>query len=164
MLADLTRLLQHIEVFFAELSVGIGGIVRVDQLRQPQRASHSRRPAPDDHHISRHLRTLHTFDRFSEDDHFNSLSQIPSPQIHTHGCRERLPQRVWYAQLFADPNRCRILNLTVPRNSTGTLGDWIVINAVAGAFPEQRTSVCFKMADQVNTLHIKPRKSLSSLA
>ena len=78
-------------------------------------------------------------------------------------CRECLSQRVRYAQLFADPNRCRILNLTMPRNSTGTVGDWIVINAVAGALPEQRASVCFKMADQVDTLHIKPRKSLSFL-
>src|SRR5436305_6378340 len=162
MLADLTRLLQNVNVLFAKLRVGIRGIVCVDQLRQPQRASHSRRPAADDHYISRHLRSLYTFDRFSEDDHWTSLSRIPRPQTQTE-CLESLSQRVWYAQLFADPNRCRILNLTMPRNGAGTLGDWIVINAVAGALPDQRASVCFKMTDQVNTLHIKPRKSLSFL-
>ena len=135
MLANLARLLEHVDVLFAKLRVGIGRIVRVDQLRKPQRASHPRRPAADDDHISRHLRTFNTFNRFSENDHLTSLSQIPSPQIQRNAAANRLSQGVWYAQLLADPNRGRILDLTMPRNSTGTLGDWIVIDAVAGSSP-----------------------------
>ncbi len=68
-LSHLARLLKHVDIFFAELRVGMGGIVRVDQLRESQRTSHARRPAADNDHIGRHLRTLHTFDRFAEDQH-----------------------------------------------------------------------------------------------
>jgi hypothetical protein len=45
-------------------------IVRVDQLRQPQRTSHAGRAAANDDHISRHLRPLDAFDWFAEDQHW----------------------------------------------------------------------------------------------
>ena len=40
-LPDLARLLEHVDIFFAELRVRMRGIVRVDQLRKPQRAGHA---------------------------------------------------------------------------------------------------------------------------
>ena len=70
-LPNLARLLQHVNIFFAELRIRMRGVVRVDQLRQPQRAGHARRPAADDDHIGRHLRAFNAFDRFAEDQHKN---------------------------------------------------------------------------------------------
>jgi hypothetical protein len=52
------------------------GVVRVDQLRQPQRAGHPRRPATDDHDIGRHLRTFNTFERFAEKKHVFKVSRF----------------------------------------------------------------------------------------
>ena len=69
MLADLAGLFEHVDIFFAELRIRILGVVLVDQLRKPQRTSHPRRPAADDDHIGRHLRTFNAFERFAEDQH-----------------------------------------------------------------------------------------------
>ena len=65
-LADLARLLEHVDVFFAELRVGIVGVVLIDELREPQGASHASRAAADDDHVGGHLRAFDVFERFAE--------------------------------------------------------------------------------------------------
>ncbi len=45
-------------------------VVRVDELRQPQRARHARRPAAHDDDVRLHLRTLDAGEWLAEDDHF----------------------------------------------------------------------------------------------
>ena len=73
MLADLPRLFEDVDVFFADLRVGLRRVVLINQLRQAQRAGHPCGPAADDDHIGRHLRTLDTFNRFAEDQHFDLI-------------------------------------------------------------------------------------------
>ncbi len=65
-LADLACLLENVDVFFAELRVGILGVVRVDELRKAQGAGHAGRPAADNNNVGGHLRTFDAFDRFAE--------------------------------------------------------------------------------------------------
>ena len=68
-LADLAGFLEHVDVLFAELRVGMGGVVSIDQLRQAQCAGHTSGAAADDDHVGRHLRAFDAFDRFAEDQH-----------------------------------------------------------------------------------------------
>src|SRR5580692_6518929 len=81
MLADFARLLEYINIFFAELRVRMRDVVRVNQLRQAQCAGHAGRPSADDDHVSRHLRPLDAFNRFAEDHHYRlaRLAISPSP-------------------------------------------------------------------------------------
>jgi hypothetical protein len=44
-------------------------IVRVDQLRKTQGASHASRPAADNDNIGGHLRPFNAFNRFAENEH-----------------------------------------------------------------------------------------------
>src|SRR5579864_5506132 len=69
MLPNFAGLLEYVDVFLAELGVGMRGIMRIDQLRQTKSASHARRPAADDDNVSGHLRALDAFNWFSKDDH-----------------------------------------------------------------------------------------------
>ena len=69
MLPNLARFFEHVNIFFAELRLGMRGVVRVDELRQPKRASHPSRPAANDHDIGRHLRPLDAFNRFAKNQH-----------------------------------------------------------------------------------------------
>ena len=55
MLAYLAGLLENVNVLLAELRVRIGGIVLIDQLRQPQGARHASRTATDDDDVGGHL-------------------------------------------------------------------------------------------------------------
>ena len=55
MLADLARLLEDVNIFFAELRVGMAGVVLIDELRQAQRAGHAGGAAADDDHVGGHL-------------------------------------------------------------------------------------------------------------
>lgn len=54
----------------------MGGIVRVDQLRQAQGAGHTCRATADNHNIGFHLRTFDAFDGLTEVDHETFLSQL----------------------------------------------------------------------------------------
>ena len=65
-LPNLARLLEHVNIFFAELRVWMSCVVRVNQLCQTQSTSHPSRPAAHDDHIRRHLRALHAFNGFAE--------------------------------------------------------------------------------------------------
>jgi hypothetical protein len=47
----------------------IFGVVFVNQLREPQPTSHPRRPAADDDHIRKHLRTFNAFESFAKHQH-----------------------------------------------------------------------------------------------
>src|SRR5579864_1482926 len=76
MLSNLARFLQYVDVLFAERRIRMGGVMSVDQLREPQCTGHPSRPAANDHHISRHLRTLNTVDRFAENEHLISRPQL----------------------------------------------------------------------------------------
>src|SRR5512133_479099 len=69
MRADLTRFLQHVDVFLGELLVRMFRVVLVDQLRQPQGACQSRRTATDNDHVRLHLRTLDPFHLLAKNDH-----------------------------------------------------------------------------------------------
>src|SRR5258708_432390 len=66
-LADLAGFFEDVDVFFAELRVGMLRVVRVKELRQAECARHARGPAADDDYIGRHLRTFDTFEGFTED-------------------------------------------------------------------------------------------------
>ena len=74
MLADLASLFEDVDVFLAELRIGVGGVVLVDKLRQAQRACHARGAAADNHNVGRHLRALDTLDRFAEDEAHKNLA------------------------------------------------------------------------------------------
>src|SRR5579864_5332020 len=65
-LADLAGFFENINVLFAELGVGVRGIVRVDELRQAQRTSHAGWAAADNYDVGGHLRTFNAFDGFAE--------------------------------------------------------------------------------------------------
>ncbi len=69
MLADLASFLEDVNIFFAELRVGMRGVVLIDQLRQAQRARHAGRTAADDDDVGRHLRAFDAFDGFAENQH-----------------------------------------------------------------------------------------------
>ena len=87
-LADLAGFFEDVDIFFAELRVGMRGVVRVDQLRQAQRAGHARRSAADDDHIGRHLRAFDAFDRFAEDQHSkvcHGFRGFPRMTVQIHG-------------------------------------------------------------------------------
>jgi hypothetical protein len=66
MRANFTRLLEHVDIFFAELRVRMRGVMRVDELREAQRAGHPSWPAADNDDIGGHLRTFNAFNRFAE--------------------------------------------------------------------------------------------------
>ena len=68
-LSDLAGFLEDVDIFFAELCVGMRRVVRVDKLCQAQRAGHPGGTAADDDDIGGHLRTFNTFDRFAEKEH-----------------------------------------------------------------------------------------------
>ena len=65
-LADLARLFEDVNIFFAELRVGILRIVLIDELREPQSTRHARRTAADDDNIGGHLGTFDVRERFAE--------------------------------------------------------------------------------------------------
>src|SRR5437764_10381125 len=71
-LPDLTRLFENVNIFFAELRVGIGGVVLINQLRKTQRTSHPRGPAADDNHVGFHLWAVDVFERSAENQHLAS--------------------------------------------------------------------------------------------
>ena len=55
-LSNFACLLEDVNIFFAELRVRMLRVMRIDKLREAQRASHPGRPATDNNHIGRHLR------------------------------------------------------------------------------------------------------------
>ena len=65
-LADLASLLEHVDIFFAELRIGMLGVVLIDELREPQRTSHACRPAADDDDIGGHLGAFNASEGFAE--------------------------------------------------------------------------------------------------
>ena len=73
MLADLARFFEDVNIFLAELRIGMRCIVLVNQLRQTQGAGHARGPATDDHYVRRHLRAFHAFQGFAENQHKKML-------------------------------------------------------------------------------------------
>ena len=50
------------------------GVVLVDELRQPQSASHARGAAADDDDVGLHLRAIDAFERFAENEHLANLA------------------------------------------------------------------------------------------
>ena len=84
-LADLASLLQHIDIFFAELGVRMLGIVLIDKLREAQRTSHARRPAADDDDIGRHLRAFDAGKGFAENQHLALSLQHSNQKLLNHG-------------------------------------------------------------------------------
>ena len=75
MLAKFTRLLQDVDVLFAQGRVRIAAVVAIDQLRKTQRAGESGRAAANNGDVRFHLRTLDTFKGFAEIDHSISTQQ-----------------------------------------------------------------------------------------
>ena len=69
MLADFAGFLQDVDIFLAQLRLGIVRVVLVNELRKPQRTCHSRRSAAYDDDIGGHLRTRNICWRFAEDQH-----------------------------------------------------------------------------------------------
>ena len=65
-LADLAGLLEDVNIFFAELRVGILRVVMIDELREPQSTRHASWPAADDDDIGGHLGTFDVGERFAE--------------------------------------------------------------------------------------------------
>ena len=65
-LAQLTRLLQHVNIFLAHGRVRIAAVVAVDQLRKTQRAGQPGRPAANNGDVRFHLRTVDAFEGFAE--------------------------------------------------------------------------------------------------
>ncbi|HKR85225.1 MAG TPA: hypothetical protein VJS37_13795, partial [Terriglobales bacterium] len=65
-LANLPRLFEYVDIFFAELRIGMFAVMLVDQLRQAQPTSHARRPATNNDNISRHLRAVDILARMPE--------------------------------------------------------------------------------------------------
>ena len=68
-LAQFASFLQNVNIFFGDGNGGIAVVVSINQLRQPQRACQTRRPAADNDDIGLHLRAGNAFEGFSEDDH-----------------------------------------------------------------------------------------------
>jgi len=83
-LPSLTHLRQNDEVSCAERRIRVRGVVRVNQLREPQSTSHPRRSAADDHHVGRHLRPLYTFDRFAENQHLDFAFRLATQSNRHH--------------------------------------------------------------------------------
>src|SRR5580704_9914895 len=75
MLPNLAGFLQDVDVFLAQLRIGMLRVVLVDQLGKPQGASHACRTTANDDHVSRHLRAFDTFNRLSEN-HAHKRSAI----------------------------------------------------------------------------------------
>src|SRR5580704_14354880 len=117
-LADLTGLLQNVDVLFAERCLGILGIVLVDELRETQGTSHARWPATDDNHVGFHLRAVDVFERSTENQH---LAVSRRKQDRTPILEGMSMQWIRNTKLFANMNGSRILDLLVPGNRTGTL-------------------------------------------
>ena len=65
----LARFLQHVDIVFGERSVGMLGVMFVDQLRQAQRTGHAGGTSADDDHIRFHRRTLDIGQWLTEYDH-----------------------------------------------------------------------------------------------
>jgi hypothetical protein len=65
----------------------------------------------------------------------------------------RLAQRVRNAELFADSDRCWILDFAMPGYCAGALRGRIEINAMIRPFPQQKASMPFDVSDQVNPFH-----------
>ena len=65
---------QQIDVLFAELRVGMFGVVFVNQLREPQSTSHACRAAADNDDIGLHCRAFNIRERGAKHDHLG-LSQ-----------------------------------------------------------------------------------------
>src|SRR5579872_5131158 len=66
MLADLSRLFEHVDILFAELRARILRVMSINQLREAQGASHTGRTTADDDNIGRHLRAFDAFYRLAE--------------------------------------------------------------------------------------------------
>ena len=55
MLADLAGLLEHVDILFAELRVGMARVVLIDELREAKSTRHAGRAAANDDDVGRHL-------------------------------------------------------------------------------------------------------------
>ena len=65
----IARLLQQVNIFFAELVVGVTGIVLVNELRQAQGTGHAGRASADNDHIGFHDRAFNIRERFTKNNH-----------------------------------------------------------------------------------------------
>ena len=52
-----------------------------------------------------------------------------------------------YGKLFANANGGWILDFTMPRDGTGSLGGLIVVHAVPAAFAEKNAAICLQVAN-----------------
>jgi hypothetical protein len=75
MLASLARFLQHVNIFFIQLRFGMTRVVRINELRQPERAGHASRAASDDHYVGRHLRMINVRKRLAEADRHDWITR-----------------------------------------------------------------------------------------
>ena len=69
MLAYFTRLLEYVDVLFAQLRLGMFGIVIVNDLRQTQCAGHACRPTSNNDDVGFHLGAVDAFQRLRKDQH-----------------------------------------------------------------------------------------------
>ncbi len=56
-------------------------------------------------------------------------------------------KRIRHSKLFADANRSQILDFAMPRDSAGSLGAGIVMDAMFGALAEKNAAVRFQMSN-----------------
>ena len=64
-----TRLFQQVNVFFAELAVGMTGIVLINELRQAQRTGHSCRATANNDNVGFHHGAFYTRERLTKNNH-----------------------------------------------------------------------------------------------
>ena len=67
--AHIAGLFQQVNIFLAELVIGMAGVVLVDELRQTQRTGHAGRASADDDHVGFHHRTFNIRERFTKNNH-----------------------------------------------------------------------------------------------
>jgi hypothetical protein len=77
-LANLASFLENVNIFFAECRIRVRSIVPIDELREPQSASHPGRPPANNDNIGGHLRTFNVFERLAEDQHYRLARLIPA--------------------------------------------------------------------------------------
>jgi len=56
-------------------------------------------------------------------------------------------KRIRHVKIFANANRCRILDFPMSWHSGGSLSGGIVVNTVLSPFAEESIAVCLQMAD-----------------
>ncbi len=66
-LSGLASLLEHVNIFFRELRLGMPPIVIVDQLRKPKRTGHASRTATDNDYVGGHFGMFDVGERFAKD-------------------------------------------------------------------------------------------------